>query len=162
MAMKSELNNQDNGHVNLIMHHHIKYRYQDQFYIISYHIFDIMPLIYNISCRTKIHLSFSRLNTGYAAYCMQHTVCIVLKNHVTPCLVCLLEVSFFGIQTFWNWILIFSFIESIGGPIIVIWKKRIFFLLIWCLWFRSCFHFHHEHNNEHNQEQNHNKYFRVY
>ena len=70
MAMKSELNNQDNGHVNLIMHHHIKYRYQDQFYIISYHIFDIMPLIYNISCRTKIHLSFSRLNTGYAAYSM--------------------------------------------------------------------------------------------
>ena len=36
MAMKSELNNLDNGHINLIMHHHIKYRYQDQFYIISY------------------------------------------------------------------------------------------------------------------------------
>ena len=84
-----------------------------------------------------------------------------MNGHVTSCLACLLGVSIFCIQTFWNSIMILfdfkimlqkSFLSKMNTP--YFWKK---FLLIQCLRFRPCFDFQQEHNKEHNQEQKHKK-----
>ena len=61
---------------------------------------------------------------------MLHTVCIVLKNHVTPFLVYLLDVSFLA-SRFWNWISIFKSIESIGMSHYCHLKEKKFFPGSW-------------------------------